>query len=114
MNYDIYLVYVPFFQTSDGKDRPAVVFDINGETYATELLPIYKKRKKHTSNATFYERFMYEILDWEDAGLKEPSVINVSNILEIDFKTMFKAQRIGELSDRDVDGLLEKYNQYNV
>ncbi|MDR2834521.1 MAG: type II toxin-antitoxin system PemK/MazF family toxin [Streptococcaceae bacterium] len=113
MNYDIYLVFVPFFKTEDGKERPAVVFDINGETYATELLPVYSQKENHIKNASYYDSFMYEILDWQEAGLKKPSYINVSNILEVDFKTMFKAPRIGELSDRDVEGLLEKYNSYS-
>lgn len=100
----IYTAFV-YFNVSEtkGKPRPVILF----RNQADENITAFQVSSK--LNSPFNKKYGYIIVDWKETGLKNSSVANLhpKDLLELkssDLKTV-----VGELSDRDKIGLLEKY-----
>lgn len=100
----IYTAFI-FFKSNlnEGKRRPVIVF----QNQENDNLTAFQVSSQVDTN--FNKKYGYKILDWKVAGLKKPSVANLhpKDLLELkksDLKII-----VGELSDRDKVGLLEKY-----
>lgn len=108
-NGDIYIAFVKFSEEAKntvnpkGKVRPVVIFQDpeEGKLYACKVSSQVNKPIK--------QRLGYVLQDWQQAGFKVPSVVacDSENIREIDSLSITK--KIGELTDRDLKGLLIKH-----
>ncbi|WP_079707681.1 hypothetical protein [Paraliobacillus ryukyuensis] len=103
----IYISFVYFDENdSDGKKRPVILFKNNKDT-AT----LFKVSSK--LDTPFNQKYGYFIKDWEQTGLNKPSVVKAhpNDIFESPISQLNTI--IGELSDRDKIGLLEKHIEIN-
>ena len=121
--YSIYDAIVYFEEINDYKKRPVLLLE-NENKY--EIFDIYKithddsneNKVKKKSNY----KYNYPISKWKEAGLKEPSLIKIRQINNIDKKLLI--DYLGDLQKEDIEGLenlivqmyeddknaLEKYN----
>lgn len=113
VDYAIYFTCFEFEENNEeGKERPVVVIDSDEETYAYEIMGVYSEKSKYDF-PPLSEKF-YKIKDWQTAGLSVPSYIDVSRSVEASFNELFQAPYRGQLSRRDVLGLLAKIAIYNL
>lgn len=102
----IYTAFVYFDQKlskGGGKKRPVILF-LNQENEDLTAFQVSSQIDTH-----FNRKYGFEIVDWKEAGFKKPSVANLhpKDLLELkkdNLKTV-----VGELSEIDKVGLLEKY-----
>ncbi|MBP1045648.1 hypothetical protein I6N96_05110 [Enterococcus sp. BWM-S5] len=112
-DYAVYFTWFEFEENNEeGKERPVVVIDYDEETFVYEIMGIYSEKSKY-DYPPLTEKF-YKIKDWESAGLKVPSYIDVSRSVEVSFNGLFQSPYRGQLSKRDVVGLLAKIAIYNI
>lgn len=99
---ECFLAYVQFENGIGGKKRPVVLLhDQEDHTfYACKVTGKVNKPKN--------QRYGYEVKDWVDAGLHQPSIIkcNKHEIYEVEPEQL--RDKIGQLSHRDLHGLLTK------
>lgn len=112
-DYDIYHTWFEFEEnTEDGKERPVVIVDSDEEAHIYEIMGVYSKKSKY-DYPPLTEKF-YKIKDWEFAGLDVSSYIDVSRSVEASFNELFQSPYKGQLSNRDIIGLLAKIAIYNL
>jgi hypothetical protein len=106
--FDI-LIHEVEFETGNGtKLQPVVLYNINQEFSVLEILGIYSYRKWFA-----YDNRFYEIVDWEQAGLKMRSFIKVSVIYEVEQVGLGNSEKVGRLSKHDRLGLQKFINNYS-
>lgn len=100
----IYTAFI-FFKSNlnEGKRRPVIVF----QNQENDNLTAFQVSSQVDTN--FNKKYGYKILDWKVAGLKKPSVANLNPKDLLELKKSDLKIIVGELSDRDKVGLLEKY-----
>ena len=121
--YSIYNAIVYFEEINDYKKRPVLLLEDDNKY---EVFDIYKithddsKENKSKKNSNY--KYNYTIIKWKEAGLKEPSLIKIRQINNIDKKLL--VDYLGDLQKVDIEGLeglvvkmyeddkkaLEKYN----
>ncbi|WP_025731511.1 type II toxin-antitoxin system PemK/MazF family toxin [Heyndrickxia ginsengihumi] len=100
----VYTAFVVFGTNhTEGKRRPVIIFQ-NQENNKITAFQVSSK-----IDTPFNKKFGYKIKDWEETGLKKPSVANLhpKDLLELEASDLKVI--VGELTDRDKVGLLEKY-----
>jgi hypothetical protein len=111
-NFNVYFGYIGFDDIPCGKDRPIVIINNYGNTYTVfEILGIYSHKNKF--NNEFYKKQFYKIKDLKIAGLIKRSYIKISRIYNFTKKEIAISKYLGKLSDRDIEGLLQKINEFN-
>ena len=104
---DIATVYVAFTAAKGGKRRPVYILKNGLDTVS--FLSITSKY--HTKSTKIKQKYV-EIKDWEQAGLKKESWIDVGSLNELP-KNSKKIQwkKIGELSPNDLQRLAERMEE---
>lgn len=90
--YDIYLADVPFEEVKETKVRPIVILE--DKSFLVTCVPV-------TSNTSRPED--YVIVNWKEAGLRQPSAIRISKMIELD--SCLIDRKIGHLHPIDILGL---------
>lgn len=109
--YEIYLFNVTFQDQTGSKERPVVTILYNQKTLSFQLLGIYSDRPKYSENV-YYQDFMYRIRDYQAAGLRKTSWVNVRQPMIIPFTALMGKQLFGKLSQRDAKELVDFYDRY--
>lgn len=107
-NGEVYIGFVRYVEDIDndinpkGKLRPVVIFQDPEENQ------LFACKVSGRIDKPFERKNGYIIQDWEEAGLKKPSIVacNKENIREI-VKTDIQ-DYVGRLTDRDIKGMLVK------
>ena len=89
LKFDIWLAEVPFEDIDESKERPVLILDhVRKEVFCLRMT------SKNPQTSTDFE-----VLRWQKAGLKKPTVINTARRLKLsDDKLILK---IGSLHDDD-------------
>ena len=92
--HEIIIAEIPFQDGSDSKWRPAYVLRFDNET-----LQVLKITTKYQQKSDYIKQFYFEIVDWLNAGLREPSWIDTINVIPLNNNV--KIRIIGSLTKRD-------------
>lgn len=72
---DLVSLYVSFVETNGGKSRPVLIRRVSEQTVeAFKITSQYEKR------SAYIKQQYYPIQDWQSAGLKKPSWVDLGNI----------------------------------
>lgn len=96
---DLWWVDFPYEETNDYKHRPAIVID--DHTMAVLAMYVTSQNKNIA--------YSIEIEDWEKAGLQRKSWARIDRTIEIEIASIDK--KIGELSDRDLQKVMQLYKE---
>lgn len=102
-NYEIgevWWVHAPFQDVPRDKRRPAIVLENN----IIAILTLYVTSRDKDNP------YSIEIEDWDAIGLKKPSWARIDRIISVDEMDM--DSKIGMLSDRDKDKILQLVKEY--
>ena len=55
---------------------------------------------------------MYELIEWEKAGLDRKSWVYIKRPLILPFTYLVRKKEIGKITQRDAENLMRKYSQY--
>lgn len=115
--FQLYIVNSKLFgDPTPNKRRPSVYIGLSSEKFGyIRLLGVYTYKEKF-DREDFLNR-MYKIQDKEIANVisKADSYIDVSSEILLSFakvKELAEPKPIGKLSERDIIGLITKYNGY--
>jgi hypothetical protein len=97
----LYWAYVSFADHTGGKERPVLYVRQNDEFYY-----VYRLTSKYATKSPEIQKQYFEILDWREAGLEEPTWIDRGRVNKLP-KATTRLGHIGELSSRDVKRLAE-------
>lgn len=109
--FEIYLIEVAFEDSTGTKKRPIVLISYVHENFYFQALPVFSDRPKFATN-NFYQDFMYEITDYQFAGLDKKSWINVKYVLNVPVFGLKHSTQIGKLSDKDAKRLMSLFAKY--
>jgi hypothetical protein len=105
--FDIYFGYFEYKEKTGRKKRPVVIVNVNDNSEsAVYIYGVYTYRKWFDLPA--YAKILYEIKDWEHAGLDRRSFVDVSRDAEISAEDVHTYKYFGQLSRRDMAGLYAK------
>lgn len=100
----VYTAYIVFKDNiTEGKRRPVILFQNQENDYITAF------QVSSQVKTPFNKKYGYEIIDWEKTGFKKPSIANLHPKDLLELKSTDLKVIVGELTDRDKVGLLEKY-----
>ena len=115
--FQIYTVESKVFgDTTPNKRRPSVYIGLSSEKFGyIRLLGVYSYKEKF--NRKDFSRRMYKIQDKDVAHVssKDDSYIDISSEILLSLakiRDLAEPKPIGKLSDRDICGLISKYNKY--
>lgn len=103
--YDIVYAILKFDENNIKKARPVLLME-NENNY--NIFDIYKITTKNNN-----DRFNYEIKQWKEAGLKQPSYIKLKNIYSIE-KYRIATNKLGTLQEIDIKGMEEKLSDIAI
>jgi hypothetical protein len=103
--FDLYWGFVYFDDSDDCKNRPVTVIDLIDDGDYALLAPVYTYRKYFDESDG--GRRYYEIQDYIFAGLAKPSYADIRRSDYYEKRHIDIESKIGRLSERDIDGLLE-------
>ncbi len=87
--WDVYYAYVKFDDSSEGKQRPIIVYN---DTAAFVISIKVTSQSPRPGD--------YAIQDWKEAGLIKPSVARLDKMVSV--SKLDIQQRIGRLTERDI------------
>ncbi|MDR1017353.1 MAG: type II toxin-antitoxin system PemK/MazF family toxin [Lachnospiraceae bacterium] len=93
---EIYIAFVGFINSKDGKRRPVLYVRQNKELYY-----VYRITTKFENKSEFIQSKYVKIDDWDFAGLKKPSWVDTLKIYKLS-KKQVKLKNIGQLSKSDM------------
>lgn len=98
----VFLAYIKFKDKKGGKERPIIIM----KDPETDKLLAFKVTSRIDKKLN--HKYGYLVEDWKEAGFLKPSIIkcNREDVYELDTKTIIR--KVGELSNRDLKGLLVK------
>jgi hypothetical protein len=109
--FDIYFGYFEYKEKLEGKERPTIVIHASNEYEdAVYVFGVYSYKKYFNSSEKM--RKLYEIKDWKHAGLDRRSFIDVSRLVGIKIEMFRTYKYLGQLSKRDIKGLIAKEREY--
>lgn len=91
--------FFPFSSTLGGKNRPALLILDTGDN---DVLVARVTGQIYNTN------YDVQLSDWENAGLKLPSVVRLHKLATLEKKLINK--QLGKLSDRDLKTIKEKFH----
>ena len=97
---EVWWVTVPFDDQPKEKRRPAIVLDND----IIAILAVYVTSQNKNSP------YSIEIEDWDSTGLSKPSWARIDRIISID--EMYMDCKVGELTERDKDKILQLVKEY--
>jgi hypothetical protein len=111
--FDVYLDFVRFSDNKGGKQRPLVVINEDKESKESLVLVLstIRSERDHFSRGLFV-KFMYKIKDYFEAGFDKQSYVNIAEQLEYDYEVLSHKTKIGHLSERDSEELIEMYLEF--
>lgn len=95
--WEIWEADVPFEEKSGSKKRPVLIIS------DTEVLVLSLKMTSHEPRYKSLEG-EYEVMRWQEAGLKKPTVIQCSKELKLE-KKCFTGKQYGRLTATDIIGV---------
>ena len=98
--YEIIIAKIPFQEREQGKWRPAFVLK-----FEDEVVKVLKITTKFQNKSDYIKQFYFEIRDWLEAGLHEPSWIDTVRAIPIEIEGL-KVRFVGYLSKEDEQRLL--------
>jgi mRNA interferase MazF len=90
---DIYIANVPFDEGTVSKVRPALVIEVS-----QERVMVFKVTSQYQNKSAQIKRLYYPIKDWQQAGLKKQSYVDIHRLYRLDKKWVFSHQPIGKLT----------------
>lgn len=103
---DVITAFVTFVEGTGGKSRPVLVQAANEKIISgLGLTSQYANKSEHI------KKQYYEIKDWQAAGLKKPTWVDIVRIVTLS-KDRVKISAIGKLTDRDIEGLASFVENY--
>lgn len=103
--YDIVYAILKFDENNTKKARPVLLME-NENDY--NIFDIYKITTKNNN-----DKFNYEIKQWKEAGLNQPSYIKLKNIYSIE-KYKIARTKLGTLQEIDIKGMEEKLSDIAI
>ncbi|RHW54272.1 type II toxin-antitoxin system PemK/MazF family toxin [Lactobacillus bombicola] len=93
---DIYIANVPFDEGTGSKDRPALVIKVD-----QERVMVFKVTSQYQDKLPQIKRLYCPIKDWQQAGLKKQSYVDIHRLYRLSKKWVFSHQPIGKLTAGD-------------
>lgn len=93
---DIYIANVPFDEGTGSKVRPALVIEVG-----KERVMVFKVTSQYQNKATQIKKLYYPIKEWQQAGLKKQSYVDIHKLYDLSKKWVFSQQPIGKLTNLD-------------
>lgn len=90
---DIYIANVSFDEATVSKVRPALVIEVS-----QERVMVFKVTSQYQNKSAQIKRLYYPIKDWQQAGLKKQSYVDIHRLYRLDKKWVFSHQPIGKLT----------------
>lgn len=97
---DIYIANVPFDENNRSKVRPALVIEISQDS-----VMVFKITSQFKNKSIKIKNLYYPIEEWNQAGLKKQSYVDIHKLYKLPQKWIFRQQPIGKLTDNDKLGL---------
>ncbi len=104
--WEIWEADVPFEESKGHKKRPVLILS------STEVLVFSLKMTSHEPRYKCLEG-EYEIMKWQEAGLKAPTVIQCSKQLKLD-RERFTGKQYGRLTSTDIIGMQTMLRYMNI
>lgn len=98
----VFLAYVGYKDKSGGKERTIIAM----KDYETERWLAFKVTSKVEKKMN--HKYGYLVEDWKEAGFIVPSIIKCNREDIYDLKPQHIIKKVGELTNRDLKGLLIK------
>ncbi|UJL26268.1 hypothetical protein HZL39_14575 (plasmid) [Lactiplantibacillus plantarum] len=92
---DLVSLYVSFVETNGGKSRPVLIRRVSEQT-----VEAFKITSQYEKKSAYIKQQYYLIQDWQSAGLKKPSWVDLGNIYRFP-KAGLNFKQIGHLSKLD-------------
>ncbi|KRL32494.1 hypothetical protein FD20_GL002608 [Liquorilactobacillus uvarum DSM 19971] len=92
---DLISLYVSFVETNGGKSRPVLIRKVSEQT-----VEAFKITSKYQNKSAHIKQQYYPIKDWQAAGLKKPSWVDLGNLYQFP-KAGLRFKKIGHLSKLD-------------
>lgn len=92
---DLVSLYVSFVETNGGKSRPVLIRRVLEQT-----VEAFKITSQYEKKSAYIKQQYYPIQDWQSAGLKKPSWVDLGNIYRFP-KAGLNFKEIGHLSKLD-------------
>lgn len=92
---DLVSLYVSFVETNGGKSRPVLIRRVSEQT-----VEAFKITSQYEKKSAYIKQQYYPIQDWQSAGLKKPSWVDLGNIYRF-LKAGLNFKEIGHLSKLD-------------
>lgn len=93
---DIYIANVPFDEGTGSKVRPALVIEVG-----KERVMVFKVTSQYQNKSTQIKKLYYPIKEWQQAGLKKQSYVDIHKLYDLSKKWVFNKQPIGKLTNLD-------------
>lgn len=93
---DIYIASVPFDEGTGSKVRPALVIEVG-----KERVMVFKVTSQYQNKSTQIKKLYYPIKEWQQAGLKKQSYVDIHKLYDLSKKWVFSKQPIGKLTNLD-------------
>jgi len=99
---NIYSLFVDFNQKTGGKER----FTVEISQIGLGIVVLDDITSKYEKKSDFIKLQYYPIKDWREAGLKQPSYVDIGSRHTLSLQEMVELSRyMGKLSLRDVEDL---------
>ncbi|EHN58634.1 hypothetical protein [Oenococcus kitaharae] len=98
---DLVSLYVSFVETNGGKSRPVLIRRVSEQT-----VEAFKITSKYQNKSAYIKQQYYPIQDWQSAGLKKPSWVDLGNIYRFP-KAGLNFKEIGHLSKLDQNNIAD-------
>ncbi|MFT9147145.1 MAG: hypothetical protein ABF460_08650 [Oenococcus sp.] len=92
---DLISLYVSFVDTNGGKSRPVLIRQVSEQT-----VEAFKITSQYQYKSAYIKQQYYPIKDWQAAGLKKPSWVDLGNLYRFP-KSSLNFKEIGHLSQLD-------------
>lgn len=96
---DVITAFVTFVEGTGGKSRPVLV-----QASDEKIISGLGLTSQYANKSEHIKKQYYEIKDWQAAGLKKPTWVDIFRIVRLP-KSRVKVSSIGKLTDRDIEGL---------
>ncbi len=92
---DLISLYVSYVETNGGKSRPVLIRKVSAQ-----MVEAFKITSKYQNKSAYIKQQYYPIKDWQAAGLRKPSWVDLGNIYRFP-KAGLNFKEIGHLSKLD-------------
>ncbi|MGQ4572562.1 type II toxin-antitoxin system PemK/MazF family toxin [Leuconostoc pseudomesenteroides] len=103
---DVIIAFVSFVEGTGGKSRPVLV-----QTADESSISGLGLTSQYTNKSQHIKKQYYKIKDWQAAGLKKPTWIDIERTVRLP-KHRVQVSAIGKLTDRDIEGLVSFIEKY--